>query len=475
MTKEEKEQRQKLIAYLHEVKRMSFREVELQTGISRKLASKIYSGTYQEPLERPGPRLDEFRSLIFHWYSEQPRLKAIQVYDRLKDRGVRIGYSAVKKYTKKLREKPKKIYHPLEFLSGEEGQVDWFFHNHPKIGKLCGFSLILSYSRFLFSRLFPRHSFEFFIAGHLNAFDLLGGLPRALRFDNLKSVVLKREPLTYNPAFLDFARYYGFEIRLCNPASGNEKGRVERTIRSLRDTFFNVTDHMSSLKELNSALTEWVTKKNNTPHRATGKCPSEMKKEELLLPLPEKRWENSSVHAPQPVSKTGLVTFDTNRYSVPETLVQKIVSVRSFTDKVEIFDLKGNILATHTRSFERNKTLMSPSHRSFSRLSTTAKRERVFSVIKNIDPSVEQFLDQNHGAGENKIDTAYQIFQLIRHHSRNTVLSTIREAVKRKTPKLKFILSLLCPQTQNDPVMPKNEELLKIDYKPRSLEEYENE
>lgn len=465
------------IAYLYEVKQMSFREIELQTGISRKRASKIYSGTYQEPIGKLGRRLDEFRSLIVHWFTEQPRLKAIQVFDRLKARNVRIGYTAVKEYTRELRTKPKKIYHPLEFSPGEEGQVDWYFYNHPKVGKLCGFSLILSYSRYLFSLLFPRHAFEFFIAGHLYAFDIFGGLPHALRFDNLKSVVLRREPLTYNPAFLDFARYYGFEIRLCNPAAGNEKGRVERSIRALRETFFNVTDHMTSLKELNSALTEWVTKKNNTSHRATGRCPADMIKEEPLRPLPERRWENSSLHAPQPVSKTGLVTFDTNHYSVPETCVDKIVSVRSFTDKIQIFDLKGNILAAHPRSFERRKTFLSPSHRSFCRLSTTAKRDRIFTVIKNIDPAIEQFLDQNHGAGENKIDTAYQIFQLVRHSSKATVLSAIREAIRRKKPLLSFVLTLLSTQTDDEHtvVMPKNAGLLNIDYKPRSLEEYEHE
>ena len=114
--------------------------------------------------------------------------------------------------------------------------------------------MILSYSRYVFAHFFSRYSFEFFIEGHLMAFDDFVGLPRALRYDNLKSVVLKREPLQYNPAFLEFARHYGLEIRLCNPASGNEKGRVERLIRSIRDTFLNTADHHQSLVALNQAM-----------------------------------------------------------------------------------------------------------------------------------------------------------------------------------------------------------------------------
>jgi transposase len=139
--------------------------------------------------------------------------------------------------------KKAKTYWPLTFLPGEEAQVDWFFLNHPILGKLAGFTIILSYSRLAFAHLFPRYSFEFFIEGHLLAFEKLGGTPRALRYDNLRSVVLKQEPLTYNPAFLDFAHFYGFDIRLCNPAKGNEKGRVERLIRTLRDTFENTAAH----------------------------------------------------------------------------------------------------------------------------------------------------------------------------------------------------------------------------------------
>jgi transposase len=476
MGKEDKEQLQKQIAYLKETKNLSFRQIQDQIGISRKLVSRIYSGHWEQsaPHER---KLDEYRSLIGSWYKEQPRLKAIQVFRRLKERAVDIGYTAIKDFTKSFREKPKKIYHALEFLPAEEGQVDWFFHNHPRIGKLCGFTLILSYSRFLFAFLFPRHSFEFFIEGHLLAFDIMKGLPFALRYDNLRTVVLKRQPLIYNPAFLDFARYYGFEIRLCNPASGNEKGRVERSIRSMRDTFFNLTDHMTTMKEINSALQDWVTEKNSTFHRATGKLPLEARKEEKLKNLPSIRWQNATTHPPQPVTKTGFVFFDTNRYSVPETLVEKSVSVRSFVHHIELYDTRGNQIASHPRSFERNKSILNPNHRSFRRLSSKAKRDRIYSVIRNMDPAVSQFLAQNDKIGENSFDTAYQLFQLIRNHSRKTVLSAIREAIGRKSPRLKFVASLLSPTPEptQEPVMPQNPLLLEIDYKPRSLEEYDDE
>jgi hypothetical protein len=245
----------------------------------------------------------------------------------------------------------------------------------------------------------------------------------------------------------------------------------------MRDTFFNLTDHMTTMKEINSALQDWVAEKNSTSHRATGKLPLEARKEEKLKNLPSIRWQNATTHPPQPVTKTGFVFCDTNRYSVPETLVEKSVSVRSFVHHIELYDTRGNQIASHPRSFERNKSILNPNHRSFRRLSSKAKRDRIYSVIRNIDPVVSQFLAQNDKIGENSFDTAYQLFQLIRNHSRQTVLSAIREAVGRKSPRLKFVASLLSPTSEptQEPVMPRNPLLLEIDYKRRSLEEYNDE
>src|SRR3990170_1297354 len=136
---------------------------------------------------------------------------------------------------------------------------------------------ILGYSRYLFAHVFARSSFEFFIEGHLMAFCALGGIPYGIRYDNLSTVVLKRRPqLQYNPRFLEFSRYYNLEIRLRNPGAGNEKGRVERVIRTLRETFFNTLEKDSSLNGLNHALHEWVNNKNHTLHRVTEKKPAEL-------------------------------------------------------------------------------------------------------------------------------------------------------------------------------------------------------
>lgn len=425
--------------------------------------------------EKRGFLLDPYRDLIASWFGEIPSLKALQVWKRFKERGIIVSYRSTAEYTASFRRKKQgKVYFPLTFLPGEEGQVDWFFVDHPVLGKLSGFAIVLSYSRYVFAHFFPRYSFEFFIEGHLMAFDDFGGSPRALRYDNLKSVVLKREPLTYNPSFLEFARYHGLEIRLCNPASGNEKGRVERLIRSIRDTFLNTADHHQSPGALNQALHQWVKDKNETVHRATDQVPVEKKKEENLKTLPGRRWINVLICPPKRPTKTGFMIFDTNLYSVPEYKAHEPLSLHVGVDRVEIYDTKGNRIASHPRSFERKKEITNPLHRSGSRLSDKAKRERIYVVIKTMDPVVASFLEQNAQAGEDPYESAHVFFKLLKDESRGLLLSLVREALQTRCCRMKWILSRLSvPEVTAEEVSPQNASLLAIDYQPRPLEAYD--
>ena len=462
------------IRYLRDVMNLSFRQIAREVGVSRHSVWKLYSGISLEKQPR-GFRLDPYRDLIASWFVEIPSLKALQVWQRLKERNVLISRRGVERFTEVFRKKKRdKVYWPLTFLPGEEAQVDWFFVNHPKLGKLWGFTLILSYSRDAFAHLFPRASFEFFIEGHLMAFEDMAGYPHALKYDNLRTVVLSREPLTYNPAFLEFARYHRFEIRLCNVRAGNEKGRVERLIRSIRDTFLNTAGHHQSLVAVNQALHQWMREKNETIHRTTDAIPAEKKKEESLKPLPDRRWNNVLVHPPVFPTKPGFLIFDTNRYSVPEHAAREPLSLHSFVDRVEIYDAKGIRVASHPRSFERKKDIFNPLHRSGKRLSERGKRDRIHSVIKNMDPDMGKFLEQNALAGEDPYQTAYVFFKLLREQSLGILLSLVREAIQSRCCRIKWILSALNKtDSPADPVSPQNTSLLTIDYQRRPLEEYE--
>lgn len=467
--------RQKIL-YLRDVVKLSFYQIEEQTGIPRKKASKIYKGQPVKDKKNNKSKLNKYHNLISNWFKEYPSLKALQVYNWLKERDPDMSYSLVAQYTKSFRKKKEKLYHHLNFLPGEEGQVDWAIINHPELGRLYCFVLILSYSRYLFAHLFPRHSFEFFIEGHLMAFKAFSGTPRSLRYDNLKSVVLKRKPeIQYNPQFLDFCRYYKVNIRLCNPGAGNEKGRVERAIRTLKENFFNVNSD-SSLKAVNQGLVQWVKEKNHSIHRATGKRPEDLFQEEKLRPLPVNPFNNVMVHPPVKTTKTGMMIFDTNSYSVPEYLVNQSLSIHSNPTRLHIYD-KNNKVASHPRSFKRNEKIINPLHRNYTALSAKAKLERIYDVIKNMHPALDEFLLKNQTLGEDNKKTAYQFFKLLKLHSRSMVVSIAQECLNRKSPRLKTFLSYLNADSEDskEPVHPHNSQLLNISYNPRPLEEYDDE
>ena len=92
-----------------------------------------------------------------------------------------------------------------------------------------------------------------FLRGHVLAFAAFGGVARVLLYDNLKSAVLERvgDAIRFHPDLLAFAAAHRYEPRPVAVARGNEKGRVERSIRYIRDNFVSVPRTPSSRRTLN--------------------------------------------------------------------------------------------------------------------------------------------------------------------------------------------------------------------------------
>ncbi|MCP3916499.1 MAG: IS21 family transposase, partial [bacterium] len=150
----------------------------------------------------------------------------------------------------------------LRSFAGEQGQVDWAHFGEVRIGqarrRLSGFVLTLSYSRAVALEFFFDQSLENFMRGHVRAFAELGGVPRVLLYDNLRSAVLARrgDVVQFNPRLLELCAHYHFEPRPCRPRRGNEKGRVERAIRYVRDSFFAARP-FTTLEDFNRQARVW--------------------------------------------------------------------------------------------------------------------------------------------------------------------------------------------------------------------------
>lgn len=140
--------------------------------------------------------------------------------------------------------------------------MDWGHFGHLQIGRarrpLMAFVMVLSYSRAIYLRFFLDARMESFLRGHVGAFETWGALPRVLLYDNLKSAVLERQgdAIRFHPTLLAFAAHYRFEPRPVAVARGNEKGRVERAIRYVRESFFAARS-FSDLDDLNAQAERW--------------------------------------------------------------------------------------------------------------------------------------------------------------------------------------------------------------------------
>jgi transposase len=447
------------------------RQIAKKLGVSKKRVSRVIRN---EKITKPlfESILKPYERLIDQWYQEYPFLKASQVYKRLKAYEFKGSYTTVSLYTQKYRQKRRQAYHELTFLPGEEAQVDWIEGRLPW-GVAYGFAMILAYSRYLYVRFYPRQSLEFFLEGHIEAYREMGGVAHRHRYDNIKTVVIERSPeLKFNAQFLDFARHYGFSIHLCNPYRANEKGRIERALRDLRD--FLRVNTFQDLKELNRKTSLWRIERNQRVHRSTQKAPIEALKEEKLKALPAIPYRPYRVVLAS-ISKTGFVEFETNRYSVPSSYAERSCEILVYPDHLEVM-VKGNRIAFHRRSFNRKEKIEDPTHREMLlRMTPRFKSQRIYQLMDQMDPALHHFLQEAGQEDHNPLDIAYEFFKLLKHVSKTMLLSAVREANRIGTFKIRYIQGLLqVPQPQpSNPVFPQESRLLDIDYERRNLKDYD--
>ncbi len=472
MTNDQGESLESRVKHLHGVEGLSIRQIAKALHMAQRRVSRMISGVHV--VRSPKPTVIEpYARLIAEWYQEHPSLLAQQVYARLKSYGYTGAYSMVTVHTRKYRRKNKKpVFHELTFLPGEEAQVDWMQWRLPE-GQVYGFVFLLAWSRYLYVRFYPRCTMEFFLAGHIEAFRETSGIPRKCRYDNLTSVVIKRTPeLKLNAQFMDFCRHYGFGIHPCTVRRPNEKGRVERVIRDIKD-HLRVTP-CETITELNKHVSLWRQERNKRIHRTTERPPAEMLPEEKLTALPQIPYQPRRGGIFVVVGKTGFVSFETNRYSAPAP-PESTLELMAYPEHIELH-YQNKKIATHKRSFERSQKIENPLHRE-RLLSITPhfKLKRIYELMRDMDLCVRQFIAAAEQDGQEPITVAYDLFKLLKQASKGMLLSAIREANQNGICRVKHLVHLLnLPQkAQDNPVYPQDGRLLDISYQERDLSEYD--
>jgi transposase len=404
------------------------------TKILRPRATEPYVGFIREILEK------------------HPRLRATRIFQMIQDRGYTGSVVQLRRVIFDLRPNDKEAFLRLRTFPGEQGQVDWASFGKVLVGRalrwLSCFVITLSYSRALFFEFFFDQKMENFLRGHVHAFEDWSGLPRILLYDNLRSAVVERrgDAIHFNPRLLDLCAHYHFSARPCQVRAGNQKGRVERVIGYIRESFFAARP-FTTLEDLNRQALAWrdqVAHRRPWPEDDRQTVEETFQKEKpRLLPLPAHRFETDLV-IPVQSGKTIYIRFDLNDYSIPPDANRRPLTLVASESIVRILDGVKEI-ARHRRSYDRHQLVLDPAHQE---ALLEEKRKAIGSTpgtrLAQAVPASEALLDAAFARGESAGRQTTELLVLLDLYGATELRAAVREALEHKTPRassVAFILS----------------------------------
>src|SRR6202521_1864813 len=376
----------------------SIREISRRTGLSRNTVRKYLRSDTVEPkfniTDRPS-KLDPYADKLSHMLrqeagkSRKQKRTTKQLHADLATLGYDGSYNRVAAFArdwKAARQQEQKtcgrgVFVPLAFLPGEAFQFDWS-EDWAIIGgertKLQVAHFKLSYSRAFILRAYPQQTHKMLFDAHNHACRVLGGVQRHGMYDNMRPAVEKigrGKERQVNARFSAMVSHFLFEAEFCNPASGWEKGQIEKNVRDARHRFWQPAPNFPSL----AALNDWLEARcrelwAQTLHGSQPGAIADIWIEEAGRLMPLSRTFDAFVEYAKRVSPTCLVHLDRNRYSVPASFANRPVSVRVYPERI-VVAAEGQVVCEHRRVFAR-------SHQRKSTTSTGGTIWRSFSASR---------------------------------------------------------------------------------------------
>lgn len=448
---------------------LSIREIGRRTGLSRNTIRKYLRVDGVEPKfnvpERPS-KLDPFADRLSAWLrteakkSRKQKRTLKQLHAELVSLGYEGSYNRVAAFAREwqadlqreLQTTGRGTYVPLAFDPGEAFQFDWS-EDWAIIGnertKLQVAHTKLAYSRAFIVRAYLLQTHEMLFDAHNHAFRVFGGVPRRGIYDNMRTAIDKigrGKERDVNIRFMAMASHYLYEPEFCNPASGWEKGQVEKNVQDARHRFFQPTPRFASLEALNDWL-ELRCKEiwQQTAHGKMRGTIADLWAEEAQTLMPASRLFDGFVEHTKRVSPTCLVHFDRNRYSVPASFANRPVSLRVYPDRV-VVAAEGLIVCEHQRIISRSHD--GPGQTVYDWRHYLAVVQRKPGALRNGAPftelpetfrTLQQHLLRKLGGDREMVD----ILALVLQHDEQAVLLAVDMALKSGVPTKTHVLNLL--------------------------------
>jgi transposase len=428
--------------------------------------------------------VDPYADFIRQTLDQHPRLRATRIYQMARDRGYTGSVVQLRRAVAHLRPQIREPFLRLQVFPGEQAQADWAHFGNVMVGRarrtLSCFVMTLSYSRALYLEFFFDQTMENFLRGHVHAFQAWNGQPRMILYDNLKSAVLERRgsQILFNPRLLELSAHYHFAPQPCQVRAGNQKGRVERAIRYVRDSFW-AGRTFTTLAECNRQALVW---RDEVAHQRrwpgdNGRSVEQVFAEEQprLLAPPLHPFSTDRIEAVCS-RKTIYVRFDLNDYSIPPEAVGRPLTLAASDTTVRILDGAAEI-ARHQRTYDRRQLVLDPAH---SEAVLKIKRKALHSTpagrLEQLVPECKTLLDLAFAHGESAGSQTVQLIKLLDEFGPTALRRAVSEALDRNTPRASSVAYLLRRRprvTQLLLDLSHHPEAQSVDVRPHDLEVYD--
>lgn len=352
-------------------KGMNITQIARELDLDRKTVTKWLKSdqlpAYRKKVQRES-KLENYKAYIIERMNEGC-VNAMVLFDEIKAMGYPGRLTILRDFMKPYREQVRgKASVRFETPPGKQAQVDWgefkLLKDDGTFVKVHAFIMIMSHSRKQYVEFTENERIDTLIGCHERAFAFFGGVPETILYDNMKTVV-KHSHQTgtnqWNDQFLSFARHHDFNPLRCRPYRPRTKGKVENGVKYLRRNFWPRIKTLSSLADLNEAVTFWLdTVCNVRLHQTIREIPAEAFLRETLKPVNPEAFLLYDLQY-RKVMNDCTISYKANFYSVPYRFVGKRVRIRDLNNgHLEIYDETGICIASHVKlsgkhHFQRNK------------------------------------------------------------------------------------------------------------------------
>lgn len=397
---------QALILSMYYADKRSMESIARELGVNRKTVIRIVRRRevrLERHVSQRKSQLDPFKEILKAQLQKDPKITGTALLNHVRSLGYTGGITVLRDYLLKERGHmvyPREAYLRLDFGPGEVAQVDWgeFGDVFGDGVKIHCFAMVMAFSRMIYIEFTRSEKFEEFIRCHENAFKYFAGIPRECWYDNLATAVSDRVGglIRFNARFQAYMAHHSVRIHACNVARGNEKGRVEDLIKYIRMNFWSGRT-FADFDDLTKQSIVWRNQiANQREHRSTRRVVRlffESEEKPKLLPLNPVPYDTDEIFS-KTVSSDFHLQYETNRYSVPWTLVGMTVTVRVSSREIKVY-YNQKFICGHARSYLKNRVFTTEPHRAglLERKPGATKETWQISYIKNMSPKMAEYVE----------------------------------------------------------------------------------